>query len=108
LYYYLGTSQISLAIVSTYKNESLALLNAAHHAYTISSQYSEIAYCRSHWNSNFPNHCLIITEVMNGIYKFNSATGGMLLHLHTRYSSNGLSPPPFIYPSDVFSPYNNP
>jgi hypothetical protein len=69
---------------------------------------TEIAYCRSHWGPGMPNYCLVITEVMNGIYKFNATTGGMLLHLHTRYSSNGLAPPAITFPSDFFAPNNKP
>jgi hypothetical protein len=69
---------------------------------------SQINFCRNNWGVNYPNYCLIITPVMNGIYKFNAYTGGMLLHLHTRYSANGLQPPTIAFPSDFFSPNNSP
>src|SRR5690606_23834808 len=47
------------------------------------------------------------TPIMNGIYKFNSTTGGMLLHLHARYSDDGVAPPATTFPADYFSPYNS-
>jgi hypothetical protein len=69
---------------------------------------NEIANCRSHWGAGMPNSCLIITPVMNGIYKFNSNTGGMLLHLHVRYSANGAPLPTSAFPTDYFSVANKP
>lgn len=68
----------------------------------------QITACRSAWGPNMPTNCWIITPVMNGIYKFNYYTGGMLLHLHSRYSSNGLAPPSISFPTDYLSSSNQP
>ncbi|ARB93028.1 hypothetical protein [Legionella longbeachae] len=68
----------------------------------------EIANCRDHWGPSMPNQCLIITRVMSGIYKFNYTTGGMLLHLHARFSPDGTPPPALPYPTDYLSEANKP
>lgn len=47
--------------------------------------------------------CLGITPKLSGIYKFNAETGGQLLHLHARFSADGLSPPPIPFPADYLS-----
>ena len=54
---------------------------------------ADIASCRSNWGPSMPRYCEAITPVLNGLYKFNDATGGMLLHLHTRFSKNRTAPP---------------
>lgn len=53
-----------------------------------------------------PRHCLAITPVMNGVYKFNDESGGMLLHLHARFSPNGEAPPAVEFPADYLAPAN--
>lgn len=68
----------------------------------------EISNCRLHWGSSMPNQCLLITQTLSGIYKFNSNTGGMLLHLHARFSPNGNPPPQLSYPADYLSDANKP
>jgi hypothetical protein len=65
---------------------------------------AQVAECRAQWGPAMPRHCLVITRVMNGIYKFNDASGGMLLHLHARYSPNGAAPPAIGYPADYLAP----
>lgn len=69
---------------------------------------TQIAQCRSAWGSRtpLPRECLVITRVMNGIYKFNDEAGGMLLHLHARYSPTGRRPPNSEFPTDYFSETN--
>ncbi len=47
--------------------------------------------------------CLAITPRLTGIYKFNSETGGQLLHLHARFSLNGSAPAPIPFPADYLS-----
>ncbi len=47
--------------------------------------------------------CLAITPRLTGIYKFNSETGGQLLHLHARFSRDGSPPPPIPFPADYLS-----
>ena len=47
--------------------------------------------------------CLAITPRLTGIYKFNSETGGQLLHLHARFSPDGSPPPAMPFPADYFS-----
>ena len=69
---------------------------------------ADIADCRANWGPAMPRQCLVITRVMNGIYKFNDASGGMLLHLHARYSPNGLPPPAIGYPADYLASPNAP
>ena len=66
----------------------------------------EIAACRSNWGRTMPRYCLVLTPVMNGIYKFNDEAGGMLLHLHARYSPNGAPPPDIGFPADYLSADN--
>jgi hypothetical protein len=66
----------------------------------------EIANCRSQWGPAMPRRCRILTPEMNGIYKFNDETGGMLLHLHARFSPNGAAPPAIGFPADYFSAAN--
>jgi len=67
---------------------------------------TDIEECRANWGAAMPRRCLAITPVMNGIYKFNDATGGMLLHLHARYSPNGAPPPAISYPADYLTGAN--
>lgn len=69
---------------------------------------TEIADCRANWGATMPRRCLVITPVMNGIYKFNDAAGGMLLHLHARYSPNGAPPPAIGYPANYLMGPNAP
>ncbi len=76
-----------------YDQNGLQLLSAA-----------EIDSCRGAWGPQMPRSCSIITPLLNGVYKFNDATGGMLLHLHARYSPNGLAPPPVAFPANYFAP----
>ena len=67
---------------------------------------AEIADCRERWDHTMPRHCLAITPLMNGIYKFNDEAGGMLLHLHARFSPDGEEPPALGFPADYLSPAN--
>ena len=67
---------------------------------------TDIADCRARWGASMPRKCLVITRVMNGIYKFNDTSGGMLLHLHARRSPNGQPPPAIAYPTDYLSAPN--
>ena len=67
---------------------------------------AEIADCRSRWGPAMPRRCRILSPVVNGLYKFNDATGGMLLHLHARFSPNGAAPPAIGFPADYFSTAN--
>jgi hypothetical protein len=53
-------------------------------------------------------HCLLITRVMSGVYKFNAPSGGMLLHLHARFSTTPEAPPVAAFPTDYFSTENAP
>ena len=69
---------------------------------------TEVEQCRDHWGSKMPNKCLILTSELNGIYKFNYYTGGMLLHLHARFSPTGQEPPPANFPTSYFSSENLP
>lgn len=68
----------------------------------------EIASCRENWGITMPNQCLLITPYVSGLGKFNFNTGGMLLHLHARYSPDGLPPPSIAFPTDYFSDENRP
>lgn len=65
-----------------------------------------IADCRAQWGPLMPSQCRILSPVMNGLYKFNDQTGGMLLHLHARFSPNGAAPPVIGYPANYLSPAN--
>lgn len=67
-----------------------------------------IDQCRMNWGPGMPQQCLATTKVMNGIYKFNNEAGGMLLHLHARFSADGDEPPRIGLPADYFSPANAP
>lgn len=67
---------------------------------------SKAKQCQEHWGPNMPRECLILTPELNGIYKFNYYTGGMLLHLHARFSPNGKPPPELRYPTNYFSSKN--
>lgn len=67
---------------------------------------AQIADCRAKWGPGMRRHCLAITPVMNGIYKFNDEAGGMLLHLHARFSPNGEAPPALGFPADYLSRAN--
>ena len=69
---------------------------------------SEAQQCREQWGPDAPRVCLILTPELNGIYKFNYYTGGMLLHLHARFSPSDKSPPALFYPTNYFSPKNKP
>ncbi len=74
---------------------------------------ADIASCRSNWGPSMPRYCEAITPVLNGVYKFNDTTGGMLLHLHTRFSKNRTAPPQVngsgpTYPANYFSQANAP
>jgi hypothetical protein len=69
---------------------------------------SEISQCRSTWGRGMARRCLVITQVMSGIYKFNDESGGMLLHLHARLSPDGEPPPALAYPTDYRSAANAP
>jgi hypothetical protein len=66
----------------------------------------EIAGCRADWGRAMPRYCRVITPVMNGVYKFNDEAGGMLLHLHARFSPAGEPPPAIGFPADYFSSAN--
>jgi hypothetical protein len=68
----------------------------------------QIAACRRNWGAAMPRHCWVITPLLNGLYKFNDEAGGMLLHLHARFSPNGAPPPPIDFPTDYLSPENAP
>jgi len=67
-----------------------------------------ISQCRSDWGLGMPRDCLIITKEMNGVSRFNDESGGMLLHLHARYSPDGQEPPVIGLPADYLSPENAP
>jgi len=69
---------------------------------------TQTTQCRAHWGPDAPRECLILTPEVQGISKFNYATGGMLLHLHARFSPHGEPPPGLIYPTDYFSSANRP
>jgi hypothetical protein len=64
---------------------------------------TEIEDC---YSSNFSvqRACLAITPKMTGIYKFNSETGGQLLHFHARFSDDQIPPGDIEFPADYFSP----
>ena len=66
----------------------------------------EIAACRGAWGSNMPHGCLLISQSVNGLYKFNAPTGGMLLHIHALYSPNGTKAPAVNPPGDYLAPNN--
>jgi hypothetical protein len=68
----------------------------------------EIASCRGQWGPAMPRRCRIISPVMSGVYKFSDETGGMLLHLHARFSPNGAAPPAIGFPANYFSAANAP
>ncbi|MFA6303563.1 MAG: hypothetical protein WC627_10615 [Legionella sp.] len=67
----------------------------------------QMSFCRANWGVGMPHDCLIITPLLDGIYKFNYDTGGMLIHLYSRFSPNALpAPPDTPFPVDYFiSPY---
>lgn len=69
---------------------------------------AQATHCREAWGPDVPRECLILTPEVNGIYKFNYHTGGMLLHYHARFSPSGNSPPGLVYPIDYFDPANLP
>lgn len=64
---------------------------------------AEIADCRGQWGPTMPRRCRVLSPVLNGLYKFNDETGGMLLHLHARFSPNGAPPPAIGYPANYLS-----
>ena len=66
----------------------------------------DIKQCRDHWNTGAARECLIITPEVTGISKFSFQTGGMLLHLNARFSSNGEPPPVSSFPTNYFSQTN--
>ncbi len=67
---------------------------------------ADIAHCRAEWGQTMPRYCLALTPVMNGVYKFNDESGGMLLHLHARFSPTGEAPPAVAFPADYLAPAN--
>ncbi len=67
---------------------------------------TEAIQCRTNWHTDMPRKCLLLTPELNGIYKFSFKTGGMLLHLHARFSPNGKPPPVPLFPTDYFSEEN--
>lgn len=69
---------------------------------------ADIAACRASWGPPMPLRCRIVSQVMTGVYKFNDADGGMLLHLHARYSPTGTAPPAIGFPANYFSAANAP
>lgn len=64
--------------------------------------------CLADWGAAMPRQCLLTTKIINGVYKFKFQTGGMLLHLHARYSPDGNPPPAIDLPANYFSPANAP
>lgn len=69
---------------------------------------SVVDQCRAAWGIGMARQCLMTTKVMNGVYKFNNQSGGMLLHLHARFSPNGGEPPSIGLPANYFSSTNAP
>lgn len=69
---------------------------------------STINQCRSAWGPEMARHCLLTTKLVNGVYKFNNESGGMLLHLHARFSPDGTAPPAIGLPGNYFSAENAP
>ncbi len=69
---------------------------------------STVDQCRATWGLGMARQCLITTKEMNGVYKFNNESGGMLLHLHARFSPGGGEPPSIGLPANYFSPANAP
>ncbi len=69
---------------------------------------STINQCRSAWGPEMARLCLLTTKLVNGVYKFNNESGGMLLHLHARFSSDGTAPPSIGLPGNYFSAENAP
>jgi hypothetical protein len=67
-----------------------------------------LSQCRATWGPKMSRQCLIITKEMNGISRFNSQSGGMLLHLHARFSPDGSKPPGIGMPADYFASTNSP
>jgi len=67
-----------------------------------------IDQCRAGWGTAMARQCLLTTKLINGVYKFNNQSGGMLLHLHARYSPDGSQPPSIGFPANYFSPANAP
>lgn len=65
---------------------------------------AEVAYCQQSWGPAIDTKCLLMMPTVNGVYKFNSYTGGQLLHLHARHSADGSAPPSLAYPVDFFAP----
>lgn len=64
----------------------------------------QISECNTTWGKpTMPYRCLVMTPYLSGIYKFNSSTGGMLLHLHARYSPDGNKPSELSYPITYLS-----
>ena len=69
---------------------------------------TEIEQCRSTWGRGMARRCLVITQLMSGIFKFNDESGGMLLHLHARFSPDGEPLPQTAFPTDYRSDVNAP
>jgi hypothetical protein len=77
---------------------------------------ADLSNCVATWGTTaMRRYCEAATPVVNGLSRFNDATGGMLLHLYTRYASNGAPPPPVngraaaqTFPADYFSAVNAP
>ena len=53
---------------------------------------TQITDCLSAWGTAMARHCLLLTPIVNGLYKFNDESGGMLLHLHARFSPRRAPP----------------
>ncbi|MCH9756962.1 MAG: hypothetical protein K0U37_07220 [Gammaproteobacteria bacterium] len=68
---------------------------------------AESKKCRDNWH-DAARKCLLITPEVKGVSKFSFQTGGMLLHLHARFSADGKSLPIPSFPTDYFSPTNQP
>jgi hypothetical protein len=68
--------------------------------------HTQITDCLSAWGTAMARHCLLLTPIVNGLYKFNDESGGMLLHLHARFSPSGAPPPAIGFPADYLSTEN--
>lgn len=66
----------------------------------------EINDCRKNWGPHIPHKCLLTTPLVHGIYKFNYHTGGMLLHLHARYSPDAKPLPRLNFPINYLTDDN--
>ena len=66
----------------------------------------EISACRANWGPDMPPGCLLLTPDVSGLYKFNSTTGGMWLHMQPRYTPSSTERPVIGYPANYFEPDN--